>query len=79
VCRHRSSLCFAEEARTIHDPVLERIIEAVHRYEDTVNQDIGDGILALFGAPITQEDHAVRPCYATLQMRETVTWSGDEL
>ena len=47
-----------EEARKILDPVLERMIEAVHRYEGTVNQVMGDGIMALFGAPIAHEDHA---------------------
>jgi class 3 adenylate cyclase len=50
-----------EEARKILDPVLERMIEAVHRYEGTVNQVMGDGIMALFGAPQAHEDHAVRP------------------
>ena len=49
-----------EEARKILDPVLERMIEAVHHYEGTVNQVMGDGIMALFGAPIALEDHAVR-------------------
>jgi class 3 adenylate cyclase len=53
-----------EEARQLLDPVLERMIEAVHRYEGTVNQVMGDGIIALFGAPIAHEDHAVRACYA---------------
>src|SRR5262249_20945556 len=45
-----------EEARQLLDPVLERMIEAVHRYEGTVNQVMGDGIMALFGAPIAHED-----------------------
>src|SRR6202171_791401 len=49
-----------EEARAILDPVLERMMEAVHRYEGTVNQVMGDGIMALFGAPLAHEDHAVR-------------------
>src|SRR4029453_16763171 len=49
-----------EEARLILDPVLERMMEAVHRYEGTVNQVMGDGIMALFGAPVAHEDHAVR-------------------
>jgi hypothetical protein len=49
-----------EEARKILDPVLEQMIEAVHRYEGTVNQVMGDGIMALFGAPLAHEDHAVR-------------------
>jgi class 3 adenylate cyclase len=68
-----------EEARELLDPVLERMIEAVHRYEGTVNQVMGDGIMALFGAPIAHEDHAVRACYAALRMQETVTRYGDEL
>jgi len=61
-----------EEARTLLDPVLERMMEAVHRYEGTVNQVMGDGIMALFGAPLTHEDHAVRACYAALRMQEAV-------
>jgi class 3 adenylate cyclase/tetratricopeptide (TPR) repeat protein len=61
-----------EEARKLLDPVLERMMEAVHRYEGTVNQVMGDGIMALFGAPLAHEDHAVRACYAALRMQETV-------
>jgi class 3 adenylate cyclase/predicted ATPase len=61
-----------EEARKILDPVLERMMEAVHRYEGTVNQVMGDGIMALFGAPIAHEDHAVRACYAALRMQSSV-------
>lgn len=61
-----------EEARKILDPVLEHMMEAVHRYEGTVNQVMGDGIMALFGAPIAHEDHAVRACYAALRMQESV-------
>jgi len=61
-----------EEARTLLDPVIERMMEAVHRYEGTVNQVMGDGIMALFGAPIAHEDHAVRACYAALRMQESV-------
>jgi class 3 adenylate cyclase len=61
-----------EEARKLLDPVLERMMEAVHRYEGTVNQVMGDGIMALFGAPVAHEDHAVRACYAALRMQETV-------
>jgi class 3 adenylate cyclase/tetratricopeptide (TPR) repeat protein len=62
-----------EDARKILDPVLERMMEAVHRYEGTVNQVMGDGIMALFGAPLAHEDHAVRACYAALRMQEAVT------
>jgi class 3 adenylate cyclase len=61
-----------EEARKILDPVLEQMMEAVHRYEGTVNQVMGDGIMALFGAPLAHEDHAVRACYAALRMQESV-------
>ena len=60
-----------EDARQLLDPVLERMIAAVHHYEGTVNQVMGDGIMALFGAPIAHEDHAVRACYAALRMQET--------
>ena len=49
-----------EEARKLPDPVLEHMMEAVHRYEGTVNQVMGDGIMALFGAPLAHEDYAVR-------------------
>src|SRR5262249_1561711 len=56
----------------ILDPVLERMMDAVHRYEGTVNQVMGDGIMALFGAPVAHEDHAVRACYAALRMQEAV-------
>jgi class 3 adenylate cyclase/tetratricopeptide (TPR) repeat protein len=61
-----------EEARKLLDPVLEHMMEAVHRYEGTVNQVMGDGIMALFGAPLAHEDHAVRACYAALWMQEAV-------
>jgi class 3 adenylate cyclase/tetratricopeptide (TPR) repeat protein len=68
-----------EEARGILDPVLERMMEAVHRYEGTVNQVMGDGIMALFGAPVAHEDHAVRACYAALRMQEAVKQYAEEL
>jgi class 3 adenylate cyclase/tetratricopeptide (TPR) repeat protein len=67
-----------EEARQFLDPVLERMMDAVHRYEGTVNQVMGDGIMALFGAPIAHEDHAVRACYAALAMQASVKeYAGD--
>jgi tetratricopeptide (TPR) repeat protein len=55
------------------------MMEAVHRYEGTVNQVMGDGIMALFGAPIAHEDHAVRACYAALRMQESVKKHADEV
>src|SRR5262249_34684284 len=68
-----------EEARKLLDPVIERMMEAVHRYEGTVNQVMGDGIMALFGAPIAHEDHAVRACYAALRMQESVKKYAEEV
>ena len=62
-----------EAARHLLDPVLELMMEAVHHYEGTVNQVLGDGVMALFGAPIAHEDHAVRACYAAIRMQEAVT------
>jgi class 3 adenylate cyclase/tetratricopeptide (TPR) repeat protein len=61
-----------EEARQLLDPILERMMEAVHRYEGTVNQVMGDGIMALFGAPLAHEDHAVRACFAALRLQGSV-------
>ncbi len=68
-----------EEAREFLDPVLERMMEAVHRYEGTVNQVMGDGIMALFGAPLAHEDHAVRACYAALRMQDSVARYAEDL
>jgi class 3 adenylate cyclase/tetratricopeptide (TPR) repeat protein len=68
-----------EEARKLLDPVLDRMMEAVHRYEGTVNQVMGDGIMALFGAPLAHEDHAVRACYAALRMQDAVRRYSEEL
>jgi class 3 adenylate cyclase/tetratricopeptide (TPR) repeat protein len=69
----------AEAAQKLFDPVLERMIEAVHFYEGTVNRVMGDGIMALFGAPIAHEDHAVRACYAALRMQERVKQYAEEV
>jgi class 3 adenylate cyclase len=68
-----------EDAQKLIDPVLECMIEAVHRYEGTVNRVMGDGIMALFGAPLAHEDHAPRACYAALRMQETVTRYADQV
>jgi class 3 adenylate cyclase/tetratricopeptide (TPR) repeat protein len=68
-----------EDARRILDPVLERMMAAVHRFEGTVNQVMGDGIMALFGAPLALEDHALRACYASLRMQEAVQRYSEEL
>ena len=68
-----------EEARQILDPVLEYMMDAVHRFEGTVNQVMGDGIMALFGAPIAHEDHAVRACYAALTMQEALRHYAEQV
>jgi class 3 adenylate cyclase len=68
-----------EEARQLLDPVLERMMAAVHRYEGTVNQVMGDGIMALFGAPLAHEDHAVRACYAALAIQAALHQYSDEV
>ena len=68
-----------EEARQLLDPVLERMMAAVHRYEGTVNQVMGDGIMALFGAPLAHEDHAVRACYAALAMQDAIRRYSEEV
>ena len=67
-----------EDARALLDAVLERLMEAVHRFEGTVNQVMGDGIMALFGAPVAHEDHAVRACYAALRMHRTIARFAEE-
>jgi class 3 adenylate cyclase len=68
-----------EEARRLLDPVLEHMCEAVEKYGGTVSQVMGDGIMALFGAPVSWEDHAVRACHAALSMQDLVRHYGDEI
>jgi class 3 adenylate cyclase len=65
-----------QEDRQLLDPVLERMMQAMHRYEGTVNQIMGDGIMALFGAPIVHEDHAVRALDSSLQVDYTAVGSS---
>ncbi len=68
-----------EQARKFLDPVLERMMDSVHRYEGTVNQVMGDGIMALFGAPLAHEDHGIRACYAALRMQDAVKRYAEEV
>lgn len=68
-----------EEARRIIDPALALMMEAVHRYEGYVAQSMGDGIFALFGAPIAHEDHAQRALYAALLMQEESRRQAEKL
>ena len=68
-----------EESRELLDLVLEQMMDAVHRYEGTVSEVRGDGIMALFGAPVAHEDHAVRACYAALDLQHAMRRLTDEL
>jgi class 3 adenylate cyclase/tetratricopeptide (TPR) repeat protein len=68
-----------EAAQQLLDPALRRMMDAVHRYEGTVNQVLGDGIMGLFGAPIAHEDHALRACYAALAMQAAMREYTDEV
>ncbi len=68
-----------EAAQQLLDPALHHMMDAVHRFEGTVNQVLGDGIMALFGAPIAHEDHALRACYAALAMQAAMRASTDDV
>jgi class 3 adenylate cyclase/tetratricopeptide (TPR) repeat protein len=68
-----------EAAQRLLDPALRRMMDAVHRFEGTVNQVLGDGIMALFGAPIAHEDHALRACYAALAMQAAMRAYTEEV
>ena len=68
-----------EAAQRLLDPALHRMMDAVHRYEGTVNQVLGGGIMALFVAPVADEDHAVRACYAALAMQAAMRQYAEEV
>jgi class 3 adenylate cyclase/predicted ATPase len=68
-----------EEARAIIDPALQVMMDAVHRYEGYVAQALGDGIFALFGAPLAHEDHPQRALYAALRMQEEMRRYADQV
>src|SRR5262245_33795561 len=68
-----------EAAQRLLDPALQHMMDAVHRYEGTVNQVLGDGIMALLGAPVAHEDHALRACYAALTMQAELRRYADEV
>jgi class 3 adenylate cyclase len=68
-----------EEARAIIDPALKLMIDAVRRYDGYVVQSTGDGIFALFGAPIAHEDHPQRALYSALRMHEAMRHYGERL
>jgi class 3 adenylate cyclase len=68
-----------EAVQQLLDPALHHMMDAVHRFEGTVNQVLGDGIMALFGAPLAHEDHALRACYAALAMQTAMRTYTDEV
>jgi class 3 adenylate cyclase len=68
-----------EAAQQLLDPAIHHMMDAVHRFEGTVNQVLGDGIMALFGAPIAHEDHALRACYAALAMQAAIREYTEEV
>jgi class 3 adenylate cyclase len=68
-----------EAAQQLLDPAIQLMMDAVHRFEGTVNQVLGDGIMALFGAPIAHEDHALRACYAALALQSSVRPYAEEV
>src|SRR5215471_8685782 len=67
-----------EAAQTLLDTALQRMMDAVHRFEGTVNDVAGDGLMAMFGAPIAHEDHALRACYAALAMQAAMRRYADD-
>jgi len=68
-----------EEARAIIDPALKLMIDAVRRYDGYVVQSTGDGIFALFGAPVAREDHPQRALYAALRLQEELKRYSDRM
>ena len=68
-----------EEARAIIDPALKLMIDAVHRYDGYVVQSTGDGIFALFGAPVAHEDHPQRALHAALATRDELRRQGEDM
>jgi class 3 adenylate cyclase/tetratricopeptide (TPR) repeat protein len=68
-----------EEARAVIDPALKLMIDAVHRYDGYIVQSTGDGIFALFGAPVAHEDHPQRALYAALRMQDDIRRFAERL
>jgi len=67
-----------EEAQRLLDGAVQAMMDAVHRYQGTVSRLMGDGLMALFGAPVAHEDHALRACYAALAMQDGVRRYADD-
>ena len=65
-----------EDWHRMLDRVFEILAAGVHRFEGTINQFTGDGVMALFGAPVAHEDHARRACHAALSAMDHFLWSS---
>ena len=68
-----------EEVHQIMDGCFKILMEEIHRYEGTINQFTGDGVMALFGAPVSHEDHAQRACYAALSIQKAIREYGEKI
>ncbi len=76
---HLADRVGAEDWHRILDRFFAILADGIHRFEGTINQFTGDGVMALFGAPLAHEDHAQRACHAALQLREQVRLYAQEL
>ena len=68
-----------EEVHQIMDGCFKILMDEIHKYEGTINQFTGDGVMALFGAPVAHEDHAQRTCYAALSIQKALGEYGDKI
>ena len=68
-----------EEVHQIMDGCFKILMDEIHKYEGTINQFTGDGVMALFGAPVAHEDHSQRACYAALSIQKAMGEYGDKL
>ena len=68
-----------EEVHQIMDGAFKILMDEIHKYEGTINQFTGDGVMALFGAPVSHEDHAQRACYAALSIQKTMGEYGEKI
>ena len=68
-----------EEVHQIMDGCFRILMDEIHKYEGTINQFTGDGVMALFGAPVAHEDHAQRACYAALSIQKALVEYGEKI
>ncbi|MCK4789523.1 MAG: zinc ribbon domain-containing protein, partial [Desulfobacteraceae bacterium] len=68
-----------EEVHQIMDGCFKVLMDEIHRYEGTIDKFTGDGVMALFGAPVSHEDHAQRACYAALAIQRTIEEYGEKV